>query len=84
MVRDAENSYETDNTTGSNHEGDMANTPVERLTAASIVGDAVEDLEGEKLGTIDNLMVNITTGMVPLITGTRAAILLANALLAPA
>lgn len=60
----AENSYETDNQTGYNHEGDQANTPVERLTASSIVGDTVENSHGEKLGTIDNLMVNIKKCMV--------------------
>jgi sporulation protein YlmC with PRC-barrel domain len=59
-----DNSYETDNRTGINNEGDLANTPVERLTASSIIGDRVENLEEEKLGTIDNLMINIKTGMV--------------------
>lgn len=59
-----ENSYETDNRTGVNQEGPQANTPVERLTAASIVGDTVETPDGTRLGTIDNLMININTGMV--------------------
>ena len=58
------NPYETDNRTGENHEGDQANTPVARLTASSIIGDSVENQEGEKLGSIDNLMINIRTGMV--------------------
>jgi sporulation protein YlmC with PRC-barrel domain len=64
MTNEPENSYETDNTTGFNHEGEFANTPVERLTAASIVGDSVENPQGEKLGTIDNLMISIKTGTV--------------------
>ena len=64
MATNKENSYETDNRTGENHEGELANTPVERLTASSIVGDPVGNMEGEKLGSIDNLMVNIRTGMV--------------------
>ena len=64
MVRNNENPYETDNRSGINHEGELANTPVERLTASSIIGDTVENQEGEKLGTIDNLMININTGMV--------------------
>ena len=59
-----ENSYESDNRTGVNHEGELANTPVERLTASSIVGDSVENARGEKLGSIDNLMINIKTGQV--------------------
>lgn len=64
MARRIENPYETDNRTSVNHEGDRANTPVERLTASSIIGDTVENLRGEKLGSIDNLMVNVNTGMV--------------------
>ena len=64
MATEAENSYETDNRTGINSEGELANTPVERLTASSIVGDPVETAHGEKLGSIDNLMINIKTGRV--------------------
>ena len=60
----AGNSYETDNRTGINQEGEQANTPVERLTASSIVGDPVHNVQGEKLGVIDNLMVNVQTGMI--------------------
>ena len=64
MAIEADNSYETDNRTGINNEGELANTPVERLTASSIIGDSIENVQGEKLGSIDNLMVNIKTGMV--------------------
>lgn len=56
--------YEVDNRTGVNHEGNLANSPVRRLTATSIIGDKVENLEGEGLGKIDNLMINIFTGDV--------------------
>ena len=56
--------YEVDNLTGINHEGTLANHPVQRLTSTSIVGDSVENNEGEKLGQIDNLMVNVHTGHV--------------------
>jgi sporulation protein YlmC with PRC-barrel domain len=59
-----EKTYETDNRTGVNHEGDDANSPVSRLTATSITGDTVENPAGEKLGTIDNLMINIQTSAV--------------------
>jgi sporulation protein YlmC with PRC-barrel domain len=64
MATETENSYETANRTGVNNEGELANTPVERLTASSIVGDSIENMQGEKLGSVDNLMVNIKTGMV--------------------
>jgi sporulation protein YlmC with PRC-barrel domain len=56
--------YEIDNRTGVNHEGGSANTPVERLTASSIIGDSVENPQGEKLGTIDNIMINLDAGHV--------------------
>src|SRR3989337_2947988 len=56
--------YEIDNLTGKNHEGPMANLPVRRLTATSIIGDRVENLDGENLGEIDNLMININSGSI--------------------
>lgn len=56
--------YEADNRTGANMEGPDANRPLERLTATSIIGDKVENQQGEDLGTIDNLMINIRTGRV--------------------
>jgi len=56
--------YEADNRTGVNHEGNDANRPVQRLTTTSIIGDKVENLTEEKLGTINNLMINIHTGKV--------------------
>ena len=59
-----EKTYEADNRTGANQEGPDANRPVERLTATSIIGDKVENPEGEDLGRIDNLMVNIHTGKI--------------------
>jgi sporulation protein YlmC with PRC-barrel domain len=56
--------YEADNRTGQNMEGPDANRPLERLTATTIIGDKVENPQGEDLGTIDNLMINIRTGRV--------------------
>lgn len=56
--------YEVDNRTGTNQEGPDANRPLERLTATSIIGDKVENIQGEDLGTIDNLMINVHTGRV--------------------
>jgi sporulation protein YlmC with PRC-barrel domain len=57
-------SFEADNRTGLNHEGASANTPVKRLTATSIIGDSVENPQGDNLGKIDNLMINVNTGQV--------------------
>jgi sporulation protein YlmC with PRC-barrel domain len=56
--------YELDNRTAVNHEGPTANKPVRRLTASSIIGDGVENPQGEKLGKIVNLMINITSGAI--------------------
>jgi sporulation protein YlmC with PRC-barrel domain len=56
--------YEADNASGQNHEGPMANTPVQRLTATSIIGDVVENPQGDELGKIDNLMINLHNGDV--------------------
>lgn len=56
--------YEVDNATGLNHEGPQANTPVRRLTATSIIGDKVENPQGENIGKIDNLMVNLLDGKI--------------------
>lgn len=56
--------YEEDNLTGINHEGETANTPVERLAATSIIGDKVENFNGEHLGEVRNLMINIEDGNI--------------------
>lgn len=56
--------YEADNQTGVNHEGPDANNPVRRLTARSITGDKVENPNGDDLGKIEDLMINLHTGEV--------------------
>lgn len=56
--------YEEDNRTGVNHEGPHANTPVKRLAATSIIGDLVENHDGQELGKIDNIMINLITGSI--------------------
>lgn len=56
--------YQSDNRTGINHEGPDANTPARRLTATSIIGDNIENPQGEDLGKIDNLMINLSTGEI--------------------
>ncbi len=51
--------FETDNATGRNHEGNKANAPLKVLTASSIIGDSVENPEGQNLGTIRDIMINL-------------------------
>lgn len=59
-----EKDFEVDNKTGINHEGPRANVPVQRLTATSIMKDKVENPQGESLGKIENLMINLKDGRV--------------------
>lgn len=59
-----EKTYEADNRTGKNLEGPDANRPLERLTATSIIGDKVENPQGDDLGVIENLMINVRSGRV--------------------
>lgn len=56
--------YELDNRTEVNHEGPHANQPAARLTATSIIGDRIENPQGEQLGKIDNLMINLQKGVI--------------------
>jgi sporulation protein YlmC with PRC-barrel domain len=64
IIATMEKGYELDNRTGENHEGVDANTPVRRLTAASLIGDEIENPEGESLGKIDDLMISLRNGAV--------------------
>lgn len=63
-MKSYEKNYEADNITGRNFEGPDANMPVRRLTATSIIGDTIENPAGEDLGKIDNLMINLNSGMI--------------------
>lgn len=56
--------FDQDNLTGKNHEGVNANWPVKFLTASSIIGDDIENKEGEHLGKIKDVMLNIQEGSV--------------------
>jgi len=58
------NQYEADNQSGINHEGPDANNPVKRLTARSIIGDRIENPQGDDLGKIEDLMVNLQGGAI--------------------
>lgn len=63
-MKKEEKDYEAINITGINHQGPNANTPVRRLTATSIIGDRVQNTNGEDLGKIQNLMINLHSGKV--------------------
>ncbi|HTF81432.1 MAG TPA: PRC-barrel domain-containing protein [Cytophagales bacterium] len=63
-MQNIESTLERDNTTGRNHEGPTANTPVRVLTATSIIGDEVENLKGDTLGSIKDIMINLLDGSI--------------------
>jgi sporulation protein YlmC with PRC-barrel domain len=56
--------FEVDNITGTNHTGAHPNWPVKFLTATSIIGDKVLNPQGDHLGTINNLMIELSVGKI--------------------
>ena len=56
--------FAQDNLTGTNNEGSDANNPLRYLTASSMMGDAVKNEQGESMGTIKDIMLDITTGSI--------------------
>jgi sporulation protein YlmC with PRC-barrel domain len=56
--------FETDNLSGKNHTGAHPNSPVKFLTATSIIGDKVLNLKGEHLGTINDIMIDLSLGKI--------------------
>ncbi|MDO1446466.1 PRC-barrel domain-containing protein [Rhodocytophaga aerolata] len=52
------------NMSGQNQEGSNANWPVKTLTATSMIGDGIENLQGEHLGKIKDLMVDLESGSI--------------------
>lgn len=55
---------EKNNITGKNHENPNVNRPLKVLTATSIIGDKVENLTGEHIGKIKDLMIDLATGKI--------------------
>ena len=53
-----------DNLTGINREGFYPNTPLRYLSSTSIVGDKVRNLQGEHLGVIKDIMIDLATGKI--------------------
>lgn len=60
----AMNQFSEDNLTGVNHEGPTANFPLQYLTASSIIGDKVRNLQDENMGEIKDIMIDTTTGKI--------------------
>jgi len=53
-----------DNLTGTNHGELYSNTPLKYLTALSIIGDKVHNNQGERLGEIKDIMIDIISGKI--------------------
>lgn len=56
--------FREDNASGVNHVGVNPNRPLRFLTASSIIGDKVKDPKGNHMGSIKDLMINLSTGQV--------------------
>ncbi len=55
---------DVENRTGESTSGPRANTPLQRLSSNSIVGDDVKNMQGEDLGSIKDLMIDIQGGCI--------------------
>jgi len=53
-----------ENQTGINQEGKNPNLPLKYLTATSMMANKVANKEGEKLGSVKDIMIDITTGKI--------------------
>lgn len=56
--------FEQDNMTGKNHEGPHPNSPLKFLTASSIIGDKVLSPDGDRLGSIKDIMIDLGEGKI--------------------
>src|SRR6187402_2233474 len=53
-----------ENLTGINQEGNHPNVPLKYLTASSIMSDKVLNKAGDKLGSVKDIMIDITNGQI--------------------
>jgi len=53
-----------DNLTGVNNGPLLPNLPLKHLTASSIIGDKVHNKQGERMGDIKDIMIDINTGQI--------------------
>jgi sporulation protein YlmC with PRC-barrel domain len=58
------NKFDADNLTGVNHEGTHPNSPLRFLTASSVIGDKVLNTQEERLGTIKDIMLDLSGGKI--------------------
>lgn len=58
------NKFDADNQTGKNHSGAHPNSPIRFLTATSIIGDKIVNLQDESLGSIKDIMIDVQRGKI--------------------
>lgn len=58
------NTYSQDNLTGENHEGKKANLPLRFLTASTLIGEKVINGAGERIGEVNNIMIDVNEGKI--------------------
>ena len=56
--------FQVDNLTGQNSSGARPNEPLKYLTASSLIGDNIFNPEGETLGKIKDIMIDLTEARV--------------------
>jgi sporulation protein YlmC with PRC-barrel domain len=56
--------FKEDNSSGNNHEGVKPNMPLKYLTASSIIGDKIINPAGEQMGSIKDIMVDLSNGKI--------------------
>ncbi len=56
--------FTTENESGKNRDGAHPNMPLRYLTATSIIGDKVLNPEGEVLGDIHDIMIDLSSGKI--------------------
>ena len=55
---------EAENLSGKNHAAPHINSPLKFLTASSIIGDKVFSLAEEKIGSINDIMIDVREGKI--------------------
>lgn len=58
------NTFEQDNLSGRNHEGAFPNFTLKFLPASSIIGDKVHNQDGESVGYIKDIMIDLVEGKI--------------------
>ena len=58
----ATKTFKDDNVTDLNQHSSISDGPVRRSTAKSIINDPVYNTDGESIGTIKDIMINVQTG----------------------